>query len=707
MAVHVAYARALETAGWLEFRGKLFPLCAGMAAKSGLLDSGLRQSGLREGPGARPVLALDSSQIQSLALALGHVPSPLSLERFLASLSGAALEMSCSEVEQVVQLLKLADWFDAHELRDRCDKRLCQLLTGLSNRQQVSDSREEAAAMALEAGLQHYLTKTVAWLLPWALQQLSHGNKACSGAASEQLSGELQSQQHSAWLHDRRARRRRRLHSALMADDQLKVIVMEQQWWAQGDEYEACSGCAACGATPAALRPAFDISGDAWLWSRDGSAYHAAAAHFAHLLAERCWGLTPAGFTAYGSGGLAPMKAVAQRAPEAGGGWGDAGLQRQGSFSSQPSAELNHNANMATPLCQRATPSCTSSSSGSSARRASHSSGGRLPALARPAAAPLRRRRQQRRVAASTVIEEDLWQYPDREQWYQAKWCATDQPDWNPARFVRSTQLAPGVREVVVECQVSREKVPLRNAYKHIGQRASLRVNSGAVAEVAPAAPPFPESLNREALLRVRGDIKADETKKVIEEISVLAELPLYVREAEAPEIYKLTAEDGIEVGPFVGGGLPLRGLVSAVYRFPTVVMFCEGAGIAAARALIEAGTQPAGLSLKRRTDVRMYYRAPNEACLCYRDLHEEWAEKWGVQVITSTRDSFSDMFDDDQTLMYDPDTTAAVILCGADEEAEAAALEVCREAEITVVVKQSEEAQPTEYLKYGKPRDE
>ena len=45
------------------------------------------------------------------------------------------------------------------------------------------------------------------------------------------------------------------------------------------------------------------------------------------------------------------------------------------------------------------------------------------------------------------------------------------------------------------------------------------------------------------------------------------------------------------------------------MYRFPTVVMFCEGAGIAAARALIEAGTQPAGLSLKRRTDVRMYYR--------------------------------------------------------------------------------------------------
>lgn len=27
--------------------------------------------------------------------------------------------------------------------------------------------------------------------------------------------------------------------------------------------------------------------------------------------------------------------------------------------------------------------------------------------------------------------------------------CAADQPDWNPARFVRSTQLAPGVRWVL------------------------------------------------------------------------------------------------------------------------------------------------------------------------------------------------------------------------------------------------------------------
>lgn len=44
-----------------------------------------------------------------------------------------------------------------------------------------------------------------------------------------------------------------------------------------------------------------------------------------------------------------------------------------------------------------------------------------------------------------------------------------------------------------MECEISREKVPLRNAYKHVGQRASVRVNSGVTYEVCPAAPPFPQ----------------------------------------------------------------------------------------------------------------------------------------------------------------------------------------------------------------------
>ncbi len=32
---------------------------------------------------------------------------------------------------------------------------------------------------------------------------------------------------------------------------------------------------------------------------------------------------------------------------------------------------------------------------------------------------------------------------------------------------------------MVLEAEISREQVPLRNAYRHVGQKASVRVNSG------------------------------------------------------------------------------------------------------------------------------------------------------------------------------------------------------------------------------------
>lgn len=74
------------------------------------------------------------------------------------------------------------------------------------------------------------------------------------------------------------------------------------------------------------------------------------------------------------------------------------------------------------------------------------------------------------------------------------------------------------------------------------------------------------------------------------------------------------------------------------------------------------------------------------------------------VQVVTSTRGTFSDMFDDDETLVYDPLTTAALVLTGMEEdEAEAAALEACKEAEIAVVVRQTQGQAPTVYLTSGK----
>lgn len=60
---------------------------------------------------------------------------------------------------------------------------------------------------------------------------------------------------------------------------------------------------------------------------------------------------------------------------------------------------------------------------------------------------------------------------------------------------------------------------------------------------------------------------------------------------------------------PLQGAGMDLRGPVLGVYRYPTIVMFCEGRGIATARSLIEAGPDEGGLNFPLRQDVRLYYR--------------------------------------------------------------------------------------------------
>ena len=43
---------------------------------------------------------------------------------------------------------------------------------------------------------------------------------------------------------------------------------------------------------------------------------------------------------------------------------------------------------------------------------------------------------------------QELLQYKDRDRWYLPTFAADDAPDWNQGRFVRSRQLAPGIREV-------------------------------------------------------------------------------------------------------------------------------------------------------------------------------------------------------------------------------------------------------------------
>lgn len=79
-------------------------------------------------------------------------------------------------------------------------------------------------------------------------------------------------------------------------------------------------------------------------------------------------------------------------------------------------------------------------------------------------------------------------QIAGRDQWYVARFIADDAPDWNPGKYLRTEEAGPELRSIIVEAEISREKVPLRNAYKHIGQRASLRVNSGPIREITGVA---------------------------------------------------------------------------------------------------------------------------------------------------------------------------------------------------------------------------
>ena len=54
---------------------------------------------------------------------------------------------------------------------------------------------------------------------------------------------------------------------------------------------------------------------------------------------------------------------------------------------------------------------------------------------------------------------------------------------------------------------------------------------------------------------------------------------------------------------------MDLRGPILAMYQYPTLVIFCEGQGIATAKALVETQPSEGGLNFPYREDVRMYYR--------------------------------------------------------------------------------------------------
>lgn len=65
-------------------------------------------------------------------------------------------------------------------------------------------------------------------------------------------------------------------------------------------------------------------------------------------------------------------------------------------------------------------------------------------------------------------------------------------------------QLAPNMRNVVLQVEISRERVPIRNAYKAVGQRARLRVGAGVERLLPAASAPFADILNSEALYKAR-----------------------------------------------------------------------------------------------------------------------------------------------------------------------------------------------------------
>jgi hypothetical protein len=307
----------------------------------------------------------------------------------------------------------------------------------------------------------------------------------------------------------------------------------------------------------------------------------------------------------------------------------------------------------------------------------------------------------------------DLLQFPDRDEWYVAKFAADDAPDWNPAELVANEPLIPGVRVLTLAVEASRERVPLRNAYTRPGQRAAVRLSGGPVLTLRLASPPPPPGVNAVALQMTKGDIFANETKSVREPESVRVEWDLWVPEdGDTADLAKaVPGESLLEVGPCVGTGLDLKGPIAAVFARPTLVLFVWGAGAATARALIEAAEGAGGLApLGMRRDVVVYYRAPTARAVAWGEaVFEGWsaATKGKVRVVTSTRETFGEMFDFDDELEYDPAETAAIILtgggeAGGGEEAgveEAAARAACAEAEIGEVVSDSVDAPPVVHV--------
>lgn len=56
------YASGLQADSYLEWQQRLYPLSTSFIQKSSVLESSLRNSS-KQGPGSRPIVALDSEQV--------------------------------------------------------------------------------------------------------------------------------------------------------------------------------------------------------------------------------------------------------------------------------------------------------------------------------------------------------------------------------------------------------------------------------------------------------------------------------------------------------------------------------------------------------------------------------------------------------------------------------------------------------------------
>ncbi|KAH7296778.1 hypothetical protein KP509_26G038500 [Ceratopteris richardii] len=213
--------------------------------------------------------------------------------------------------------------------------------------------------------------------------------------------------------------------------------------------------------------------------------------------------------------------------------------------------------------------------------------------------------------------------------------------------------------------------VPLENAYTTPGSLAQVKINNGKAIKVVPSSPPFPMKANESVLVKARGDIPSGMTKQPQFFLSVKHPLELLVFKTDTPQVFSIKEGDTLELGPFDMSGLDLRPILFLA-RFPTVLFFASGKGIAVAKAIIEAKDNDSGsMILGMRQDIRLFYWSPDPSKVLFQDKFSSW-ENWKLKVrpavgVSSGQEwdghvgSFTSLWDEDD-IEYDPSTTAVIV---------------------------------------------